>query len=66
MLWELKPSNWRTAGRIRFWKYDMRVAGVILALLFALAHLTSFWTENFWTALGQQIYAFTLGILYAY
>jgi membrane protease YdiL (CAAX protease family) len=56
----------RTLGRIRFWKYDMHVAGVILALLFALAHLTSFWTENFWIALGQQIYAFTLGILYAY
>src|SRR6202167_6484529 len=56
----------RTLGRIRFWKYDMHVAGVILALLFALAHLTSFWTENFWIALGQQIYAFTLGILYVY
>jgi membrane protease YdiL (CAAX protease family) len=28
----------RTLGRIRFWKYDMHVAGVILALLFALAH----------------------------
>ena len=51
---------------MRFWKYDMHVAGVILAILFALAHLTSFWTENFWIALGQQIYAFTLGILYAY
>ena len=56
----------RISGRIRFWKYDMHVAGVILALLFALAHLISFWTENFWIALGQQIYAFTLGILYAY
>jgi uncharacterized protein len=44
----------------------MHVAGVILAILFALAHLTSFWTENFWIALGQQIYAFALGILYAY
>ena len=56
----------RTSGRIRFWKYDMHVAGVLLAVLFALAHLTSFWTENLWIALGQQIYAFTLGILYAY
>ena len=53
-------------GRVRFFKYDMHVAGVILALLFALAHLTSFWTEDFWIALGQQIYAFALGILYAY
>jgi uncharacterized protein len=56
----------RTSGLIRFWKYEMHVAGVILALLFALAHLSSFWTENFWIALGQQIYAFALGILYAY
>ena len=45
----------RSSGRVRFFKYDMHVAGVILALLFALAHLTSFWTEDFWIALGQQI-----------
>jgi membrane protease YdiL (CAAX protease family) len=56
----------RSSGRVRFWKYEMHVAGVILALLFALAHLISFWTENFWLAFGQQIYAFGLGILYAY
>jgi uncharacterized protein len=56
----------RTSGRVRFWKYEMHVAGVILALLFALAHLINFWTENFWLAFGQQIYAFALGILYAY
>lgn len=56
----------RTSGRVRFWKYEMHVAGVVLAMMFALAHLTSFWTENFWIALGQQIYAFALGILYAY
>jgi len=56
----------RTSGRVRFWKYEMHVAGVILALLYAVAHLISFWTENFWLALGQQIYAFALGILYAY
>lgn len=56
----------RTSGRVRFGRYDMHVAGIILAILFALAHLTSFWTENFWIAVGQQIYAFALGILYAY
>ena len=56
----------RTSGRVRLWKYEMHVAGVILAILFALAHVTSFWAENFWLALGQQIYAFALGILYAY
>jgi membrane protease YdiL (CAAX protease family) len=56
----------RSSGRVRLWKYEMHVAGVILAILFAIAHLTSFWTENFWIALGQQVYAFALGILYAY
>jgi uncharacterized protein len=56
----------RSSGRVRFLKYEMHVAGVVLALLFALAHLTSFWTENVWIAMGQQIYAFALGILYAY
>jgi len=34
--------------------------------LFALAHLSSFWAENFSIAFGQQIYAFALGVLYAY
>jgi membrane protease YdiL (CAAX protease family) len=56
----------RTSGRVRLWKFDMHIAGVILALLFAFAHVTSFWTEAFWLALGQQTYAFALGILYAY
>ena len=56
----------RTSGQVRLWKYEIHIAGVILALLFALAHLTSFWTEHLWLALGQQIYAFALGILYAY
>ena len=56
----------RTSGHVRLLNHAMHVAGVILAVLFALAHLTSFWTENFWLALGQQIYAFALGILYAY
>ena len=56
----------RSSGQVRLFKYEMHVAGVILAVLFALAHLSSFWTENFWLALGQQIYAFALGIFYAY
>lgn len=56
----------RSSGRVRLGRYEMHAAGVILALLFALAHLTSFWTINVWLALGQQLYAFALGILYAY
>jgi uncharacterized protein len=56
----------RTSGRVRLWKFDMHIAGVVLALLFALAHIPSFWAEAFWPALGQQMYGFALGILYAY
>jgi uncharacterized protein len=56
----------RTSGRVRLWKFDMHIAGVILAMLFALAHITSFWESTFWFALGQQVYGFALGILYAY
>ena len=56
----------RTSGRVRLGKYDMHVAGVMLAIMFALAHMSSFWQGRFWMALGQQIYAFALGILYAY
>ena len=56
----------RTSGRVRILNFDMHIGGVILALLFALAHLTTFWERAFWLALGQQVYAFALGILYAY
>jgi len=56
----------RTTGRVRLGRFDMHVAGVILAVLFALAHLSTFWTGRFWMAMGQQIYAFALGVLYAY
>src|SRR6266853_1206900 len=56
----------RSSGRIRFLKFDMHVAGVILAVLFALAHVSNFWERPFWFALGQQGYAFALAILYAY
>jgi membrane protease YdiL (CAAX protease family) len=56
----------RTSGCIRLGKFDMHIAGVILAMLFALAHITNFWQRPFWFALAQQVYAFALGILYAY
>ena len=56
----------RTSGQVRLWKFEMHIAGVILALLFALAHVTSFWSDLFWPALGRQVYGFVLGVLYAY
>jgi membrane protease YdiL (CAAX protease family) len=55
----------RMSGRLRLGRFDVHVAGVIVALLFSLAHLGSFWTESFRVAAGQQAYAFAFGI-YAY
>jgi len=51
----------RTSGQVRLWKFEMHIA-----LLFALAHVTSFWSDLFWPALGRQVYGFVLGVLYAY
>lgn len=53
-------------GRVVFFGYDMHVAGVVVALVFALAHVGNFWIRPFGIALGQQLYAFALGVLYAY
>ena len=44
----------------------MNWAGVIVALLFALLHAPNFALRSWPIALGQQIYAFALGVLYAY
>lgn len=53
-------------ARLRLGRIDMAWAGVVVALLFALLHANSFQTEAWPLALGQQIYAFALGVLYAY
>jgi membrane protease YdiL (CAAX protease family) len=53
----------RTTGRIRIGSYDMHAAGVVLALLFSLAHVGNFWVRSLWAALAQQFYAIALGIL---
>jgi len=53
-------------GRIRLGRFEMNPAGVIVALIFALLHSSSFLTRAWPLALGQQIYAFALGVLYAY
>jgi uncharacterized protein len=53
-------------GRLRIGRFEMNWAGVIVALIFALLHATNFSTRAWPQALGQQLYAFTLGVLYAY
>jgi uncharacterized protein len=53
-------------ARLRIGAFTMNWAGVIVALIFALLHATNFETRHWPEALGQQIYAFALGVLYAY
>lgn len=53
-------------GHVKFIRWDVHVAGVIIAVLFALMHISSFWSGNLIYAIGQQIYAFILGLCYAY
>jgi hypothetical protein len=53
-------------GRLRVAGLSMNWAGVIVAAIFALLHATSFFSREWPLAIGQQIYAFALGVLYAY
>ena len=53
-------------ARLRIGRIEMGWAGIIVALVFALAHAANFWTRSWPLALGQQFYAFALGVLYAY
>jgi uncharacterized protein len=53
-------------GRLRIGRFEMSWAGILVALIFALLHATSFDTRAWPQALGQQLYAFALGVLYAY
>jgi membrane protease YdiL (CAAX protease family) len=53
-------------GKVRLWGYEMNAAGVVVAAIFAFAHFGSFFSAPLYAALGQLIYAFALGVLYAY
>jgi membrane protease YdiL (CAAX protease family) len=53
-------------GKFRFGRYEMSWAGIVVALVFALAHITTFINHPSFAAVGQQVYAFALGVLYAY
>ena len=53
-------------GKLRLGRYEMNWAGVIVALIFALLHAPNFSLRDWPLALGQQVYAFLLGVLYAY
>lgn len=53
-------------GKLRIGRFEMNWAGVIVAVIFALLHAANFNTRAWPQALGQQFYAFALGVLYAY
>jgi hypothetical protein len=53
-------------GRLRIGRFSMNWAGILVAALFALLHAANFSTRHWPEALGQQGYAFALGVLYAY
>jgi hypothetical protein len=53
-------------ARLRLGRFSMNWAGIVVAIIFALLHATNFATRHWPEALGQQCYAFALGVLYAY
>jgi len=53
-------------GKFRIGRFNMNWAGIIVAVIFALMHASNFDTRQWPEALGQQFYAFALGVLYAY
>jgi len=53
-------------GKFRVGRFEMSWAGLLIAVIFALLHATNFATRPWPQALGQQVYAFALGVLYAY
>ena len=52
--------------KLRIGRFEMSWAGIIVAVMFALLHANNFATRAWPLALGQQFYAFALGVLYAY
>lgn len=53
-------------GKLKIGRFAMNWAGILVAVIFALLHASSFETRNWPMAVGQQAYAFALGVLYAY
>ncbi|MGD0189369.1 MAG: CPBP family intramembrane glutamic endopeptidase [Rhizomicrobium sp.] len=52
-------------GKLNVGRFTMNWAGIIVAVIFALLH-ENYDTRPWPEALGQQVYAFALGVLYAY
>ena len=53
-------------GRVRCGRFEIPFSGLVVALLFGLAHYTSFLVDPLWMAVAQQLYAFVFGLLYVW
>jgi membrane protease YdiL (CAAX protease family) len=53
-------------GRVRVGRVDLPVSGVLVALLFGLAHYDSFFVDPLALAIAQQLYAFVFGLVYVW
>lgn len=53
-------------GKLHVGRFSMNWAGVIVGIIFALAHASNFFVIAWPLALGQQVYAFVAAVLYAY
>lgn len=53
-------------GRVRAGRFEVPVGGVIVALLFGVAHYESFYEDPLHLAVAQQVYAFVWGLVYVW
>jgi membrane protease YdiL (CAAX protease family) len=56
----------RMPGRITLRGYSVSGAGVVVAAIYAASYALSFLNKPFLTAFGQILYAFVLGVVFAY
>jgi membrane protease YdiL (CAAX protease family) len=53
-------------GRVRLGRFEISTAGVLVALLFGVAHYQSFFQDPLSLAIAQQLYAFVWGLVYVW
>ncbi len=53
-------------GRVRVGRFDFPFSGLVVAVLFGLAHYNSFLVDPLWMAVAQQLYAFAFGLIYVW
>jgi membrane protease YdiL (CAAX protease family) len=53
-------------GRVRAGGFDVPIAGVVVALLFGVAHWQAFVVDPLHMAIAQQSYAFVWGLTYVW